>query len=363
MNNTSSARNIKRAASIKDVALRANVSIATVSNVLNGTKAVSEPLRVRVLSAVEELDYKANPLGKSLKKGRTNSIAMIIPSITSIFFPPLIKSLQQNAETNDFSMLLFGSSGDLKKEKKCVEEAVSHGVDGIFISSCANPSDPKAGPYIDYLCNLKNGNRKIQIICMESALSPYLNAVEANDREGTIQAVEHLLSIGRKNIAYIASPQNYQMGNARKKGYLEALRARGISSDPRYITEGDYSALSGYECMQTLLGSDIPIDAVACGNDQMAIGAMRAIKEAGLSIPGDIAVMGYNDNAPSSLVSPALSTMHVPKTEMGAESFRLFQRSLDDPEAAPLHVRLTTELIIRGSTDPDAGASWDLTGW
>lgn len=363
MSSTVPVRKIKRAPGIKDVARKADVSIATVSNVLNGTKAVSEPLRLRVLDAVEELDYRANPLGKNLKKGRTNSIAMIIPSITSVFFPPLIKSLQESAESNNYSLLLFGSSGDLEKEKKCVEEAVSHGVDGIFLSSCANPANPKDKKYIDYLIDLNNGSLGIQIICMESALSPMLNAVEANDREGTIIAVEHMISIGRKNIAYIASPQNYQMGIARKKGFTEALKKNGLQEDPDYITEGDYTPISGYECMRKLLNRNIPIDALCCGNDQMAIGAVRAIKEAGLSIPEDIAVIGYNDNAPSGLISPSLSTMHVPKTEMGAESFRLFQRSLADPKATPLRVRLTTELVIRNSTDPSVETVWDLTGW
>ncbi|MBQ9016614.1 MAG: LacI family DNA-binding transcriptional regulator, partial [Firmicutes bacterium] len=306
MNEMKTEKNNTRAPGIKDVAREANVSISTVSHVLNGTKAVSEPLRKRVMEAVNELNYQVDPIGRSLKSGRSHSVAVLFPSITSVFFPPLLKSLQKSADQAGYSLTVHSTSGKLEKEKAQVQALTAQRIDGIFVSSCANSHDKKAQDYIQTLKGLHNNGHRIPVICLESALDSALDSVVVNDEQGSEQAVEHLIQLGRKNIAYIAAPQSYAMGRARTRGYVSALKKADIAFRKQYIAEGDYTPLSGYQCMQELLSRDISIDAVAAGNDQMAIGAMRALQEAGRKIPEDVAIFGYNDNFPASLVRPAL---------------------------------------------------------
>ena len=128
----------------------------------------------------------------------------------------------------------------------------------------------------------------------------------------------------------------------------------------RLIAEGDYSPVSGYRCMQKLLQTHLPLDGVVAGNDQMAIGAMRAIMEAGLKIPEDIAVIGFNDNFPSSLITPSLSTIRVPKEEMGTMAFNLLMCRMENLSASRMLINLDGKLIIRNSTDPKAETAWDM---
>lgn len=348
---------------IKDVAKRANVSISTVSNVLNGSKMVSSGLQERVMQAVNELNYEVNLVARGLKSGKTNTVAVIVPSITSVFFPPLLKSIQMAADKEGYIINVFGTLGDLEKEKKYIQTLKSQWIDGILLSSCIDTSDKKAGKYIEYLSNLNVNGSPIPLICLESAIASTLDAVIVDDMNGLKTATEHLLSLGRRSIAYIAAPISFSMGKSRKDGYLTALASHRMPINDQLIIEGDYSPSSGYQCMKALLERGETIDAVAAGNDQMAIGAMRAIMDAGLSIPGDIAVIGYNDNFPASLVQPPLSTIHVPKEDMGKTAFELFLRRLQNPDAPHMHLCLNGSLVVRGSTVPDSKTEWILNSW
>lgn len=349
--------------SIKDVAREAGVSISTVSHVLNGTKQVSDPLRKRVMKAIDDLHYEVNMVARGLKSGHTNMIAVIVPSITSVFFPPLLNSIRQAALAAGYSICVYASDGDIKKEKAIIQGARAQAVDGILLSSCVDISSPKSQKYINELSSLTRNGKPLPIICMETTVGNQLDAVVVDDEAGMIDAVEHLISIGRTNIAFIASPTTFTMGKKRKKGYLDALTDHDLPIERGRIIEGDYTPLSGYQCMKKLLDSKIRIDAVAAGNDQMAIGAMRAILDKGLQIPQDIAIIGYDDNFPTTLVSPSLSSIHVPKEDMGKSAVDLLFRRLEDPDATRMQIRLTGSLVVRSSTDPKAKSDWELENW
>ena len=348
---------------IKDVAKHANVSISTVSNVLNGTKAVSKPLREQVLRAVEELNYEENMVARGLKSGRTNTIAVIVSSITSVFFPPLLKSIQTAADQKGYTVSVFGTSGDIRREKEYIQMLKSQWIDGILLSSCVDPTDQNMAGYIDSLSTLQINGHSVPLVCLESTVGKKLDAVVVDDKEGLRTAVKHLISLGRRNIAYIAAPTSYSMGRSRRSGFLSALKEHQIPCNHRLIIEGDYSPISGYRCMQALLNTGEPIDAVAAGNDQMAIGAMRAILDAGYHIPDNIAVIGYNDNFPASLVQPSLSTIRVPKEEMGQLAFDLFLRRSQNPGASRILTTLNSQLIVRNSTVSSTVTSWMLQDW
>lgn len=198
---------------------------------------------------------------------------------------------------------------------------------------------------------------------MEAAISDELDAIIMNDSLAIEEATNYLISLGKKNIAYIAAPLRFVMGKQRKAGYLVALQKAGLPIRDDYIVEGDYTPQSGHLCMQRLLARMNPIDSVVVGNDQMAIGAIRCIKEAKLLIPEDIAVIGFNNNFPSSLISPSLTTMKVPKDEMGTIAFDLLMNRIKNPDSPRKLVQLTAELIIRKSTDIKGDDTWDLSNW
>ena len=347
--------------SIKDVAKSAGVSIATVSNVLNGTKYVSEPLRTRVLKAVDDLHYEVNMIAKGLKSGKTNNLAIIVSSLTSVFFPPLLQSIESIASNHGYTVSVFATGGDLQKEINFVQMLKSLWIGGIFISSCADVSSKKSSDYIKTLSSLQFNNSPIPVICLESELGTKLDAVVVDDEEGISTAVNHLYSIGKKNIAYIAFPEPYTMGKVRKFGYENALKKLGLPFNKKIVSSGDSSPKSGYDCMNALLSSGVKIDAVVAGNDQMAIGAMRAIYDAGFSIPEDIAIVGYDDNFPASLVQ--LSTINIPRDDMGKSAFDLFLRRVENPDSSRMLIRLNGSLVVRSSTVKSAKSDWDLSNW
>lgn len=351
----------KKPVGIKDVANLAGVSVSTVSNVLNGTKAVSEELRSRVMQAVEELHYEVNMVARGLKSGKTNNLAVIVSSLTSVFFPPLLQAIQSSANEHGYMVSVFATDGDFEKEKKFIHMLRMQWIDGILLSSCADISSPKRNAYIQELSSLQNNGRPIPVICLESELGSSLDAVVVDDVTGITDAVEHLYHLGRRNIAYISFPESYTMGKFRRKGYEQALRSLDLNLNKRLIAMGSSSPQSGYDAMKILLSSGEKIDAVIAGNDQMAIGAMRAVLDEGLRIPEDIALVGYDDNFPASLTQ--LSTIHVPREDMGRSAFELFLRRSNSPDASRILVRLNGTLVVRRSTVAGADSPWELSNW
>lgn len=345
---------------IKDVAEHANVSISTVSNVLNSSKPVSPALRTRVLDAVYALNYEVNAVARGLKSGRTNNIAVIVPFITSIYFPSILQSIQEAANKNGYMVNVFGTEGDPNREKDYIQTLRSQWIDGILLSSSVDTKAAASVEYIDYLSSLNTNGHPIPVVCFEAAISKCLDAVVVNDKEGIQLATEHLISLGRKSIAYIAAPTRFDMGKQRLKGYLSALEAHNIPVNKQMIIQGDYTPQTGYQCMNTLLKSFPHTDAVVTGNDQMGVGAVRAVLDAGKRIPEDIAIIGFNDNFPSSLINPSLSTIKVPKTEMGTMAFDLLLRRIQNPDLPRTLIRLDGELVIRNSTDVHAENTWSL---
>lgn len=345
---------------IKDVAQCAGVSISTVSNALSGKKAVSPQLKKRVLDAVCQLEYEANPIGRQLKTGRSQQIAFLVPSITSAFFPEVLKSMQRAADAVGYTISVFGTRGRLEQERRIISLLRGQGFDGILLDSCADVDKPETEEYLAFLERLNSDQSPMHIICVETAISNKLDAVVINDTDGIFKATEHLIKLGRKRIAYIAAPNQYIHAKNRKRGFLAALAIHSISTDHALIEEGDFTCRSGYDAMERILERKQDFDAVVAGNDQMAIGAIRSLKEHGITIPADVAVIGFNGNTPASLITPALSTVSVPKQEMGTLAFELFQRRVAGDKTARMQIQLDGTLVIRQSTDANAASEWEL---
>jgi len=348
---------------IKEVASYANVSISTVSNVLNGSKNVSKELQKRVYDAVKTLGYEVNPIASGLKTGKTNTIGVLVPTIANVFYPPLLQSIHQAALMRNYNVSIYETRQDFEYEKRYINAFRSKWVDGIILTSCVNTDCPESKKYVEELLSLNSNGKLIPVVCIDVAIDDRLDAVVANNREAMCQAAQHLIDMGRRNIAYVAAPVYFENGKDRRAGYLDALAKNNLPFCPEMICEGDFSPQSGARCMRTLLSRSLKIDGVLAGNDQMGVGVIWALKEAGIDIPDQVAVIGFDDNFPASLISPSLSAMHVSKEELGRQAFTLLHKRMTDPDVSATRIVLPTQLIVRQSTDIAAASVWDLDNW
>ena len=348
---------------INDVAAYAHVGISTVSRVLNGTKKVSADKEKRVLDAIHVLNYEVNKLAKGLKSGKTNLICVIVPSIQSIFFPILLHNIHLAAQKYGYSVSIFETERNVEMEKKYIQMLKSQLIDGILLSSSADTNDPQSKEYINSLSSLSFNGKSIPVILLEAEVSEELDCVVVNDQKAIFDATHYLLSIGRNNIAYIGGPHIFEVAKKRKIGYISALRYAGIPVNENYMIEGDYTARSGFECMKKLIDNGIAFEGLVAANDQMAIGAIHCATEKGLRIPEEISIIGIDNNAVSSLISPSLTTMNVPKEKMGEYAFELLLRRLNNPELTRQKIVLDANLIKRQTTERNISTEWDLTNF
>ncbi|GAB1475584.1 LacI family DNA-binding transcriptional regulator [Bacillota bacterium] len=348
---------------IKDVAKRAGVSIATVSNVINERKPVSRELKAKVYEAVEALNYEVNPVGRGLKSNRTNQVGVIVPSFNQVFFPAILKGIQEAATKYGYQLLVFETGGDIEKERQHVRFLERAWIDGIILASQANNDNISEREYIRSLGRSGNRRKRIPAVTLENVLDPELDAVIIDNEKAAAVAVVHLLELGHERIAHIAGPERLQTGKQRRAGFIKTMLESGINPYEELISEGDYSPESGYEAMSAILERNVPFTAVFAANDQMAIGAMRALMDKGKRIPADAAVIGIDNNFPSTLVSPSLTSINIPKHEMGSRAMELLANRIKDTgKPAEIHM-LETELIVRKSTSPDGDDKWDLINW
>ncbi|WP_326829561.1 LacI family transcriptional regulator [Streptosporangium sp. NBC_01810] len=323
---------------LEKVAARAGVSRATASRVVNGSTRVAPQIREAVNRAVDELGYVPNQAARSLVTQRADSIALVFPEpATRVFsedptFSGIIRGVSMEIEEADKQLVLMltGLAGGYQR----VERYATNGhVDGVIIASM-HGTDPLPGVL---------ARRGVPVVCSGRPSVPSsLPYVDMDNAGGAERAVRHLVEQGRRRIATIAGPQDMIAGIDRLNGYRAVLR----DSDRRSIVAvGDFTRESGAVAMRQLLADDPEIDAVFVANDLMALGALPALRQAGRQVPGDVAIVGFDDIPAASYAEPPLTTVRQPTVEMGR---RLARMVLDLEEKA--QVTLPTELIVRGST-------------
>ncbi|GAA0851517.1 LacI family DNA-binding transcriptional regulator [Streptosporangium amethystogenes subsp. fukuiense] len=320
------------------MAARAGVSRATASRVVNGSTRVAPEIREAVNRAVDELGYVPNQAARSLVTQRADSIALVFPEpATRVFsedptFSGIIRGVSMEIEEADKQLVLMltGLAGGYQR----VERYATNGhVDGVIIASM-HGTDPLPGVL---------ARRGVPVVCSGRPSVPSsLPYVDMDNVGGAERAVRHLMEQGRRRIATIAGPQDMIAGIDRLNGYRAVLR----DSDRRSIVAvGDFTRESGTSAMRQLLADDPELDAVFVANDLMALGALTALRQAGRQVPGDVAVVGFDDIPAASYTEPPLTTVRQPTVEMGR---RLARMVLDLEEKA--QVMLPTELVVRGST-------------
>lgn len=340
---------------IKDVALKAGVSISTVSRVMNNTKNVSPELAKKVQDAVTELEYSANLAAHSLRSIRSRLIAVIVTSFSRPFFTGILEGINAIAAETGYTVLLAETHDNLTDEVKLVSEFEARCVDGIILASSAYGKDRYTQNYIQSLSRLEKKGQKIPVVTLEYAFSNTdISAVVVNNEKSAYDAVTYLIQeLGRKDVIHISLPRQHFLGLQRVEGYKRALRNAGIPVRKKYIREGDYSTYSGYRITNELLQSKEKFDAIFCANDQMAVGAVLACNEHNVSVPDEIAIVGNDDIFAASLVRPSLTSIRVPQYEIGTSAMKVLLKHLEEADVGRQIVTLDTQIIKRGTTVKD----------
>jgi LacI family transcriptional regulator len=285
---------------IADVAAAAGVSPTTASHALTGRRAVSAATLEKVRKAAEELNYRANAVARSLRTQRTDAVALIVPDITNPFYPMVARGVQDALSDAGYQVIVCSTDADPARELRTLRDMVARAVDGMIVSLFRASDEDLAGVAAS----------GIPFVMLGPMEGPHLgDRVMGDDRVSVSEATRHLLAAGRKRIAFIGAALGVGPGDSRLAGYEDALLAAGMSLDPRIILRSDYSRAGARGAAAQLIGLDPPVDAIICANDLTAIGVMDALKSAGLSVPSDVAVVGFDDIDTATLVSPALTTV------------------------------------------------------
>jgi LacI family transcriptional regulator len=327
---------------ISDVARRARVTTATVSNVITQRVPVSDKTRARVLQAIEELGYRPNLVARSLAQGKTMTFALVVPTISNPFFAEVVEEIERVADQHDYQLLLSMTHNSLEEGKRHLERMASRWVDGFIVMGMA-------ADISDVLALKKGGKEVVLSVWNQDPLTSSLPIVDIDFRLAGELATQHLLECGHRRIAAIVE-EPVQL--TRRKGFEFALAEVGLTAPPEYIRQGDSSFESGYRCTLELLDLPEPPTAIFAGNDWMALGAIEAIVSRGLSVPHDLAVVGVDDISQAAHTHPPLTTIRIPKREMARVATELLLRhiqGIDIPEE-PLKILICPHLMIRQST-------------
>lgn len=329
-----------------DVARRAGVSQPVVSYVLNRDSgaAVAPDTRRRVLAAVAELGYLPDRSGRGSRPRKTLLVAAIIPDITNPFYPAFIRGVQDVVRQNGYDLLLYNSDARAEEERRALLAARQNQVDGVIVGPMRTPLDDLV-PLVD------DGIAVVALTSYKPKLTVAIDTCHPLDREAARAAVRHLIERGHTRIAMILGQIGSHSRQERYLGYLEALAEHGITTCPALAQDGDFTEASGYRCMEHLLALPMRPTAIFAANDLMAVGAIRAIREAGPRIPADIAVVGFDDIPVARLLQPALTTVAAHPERLGARMAEMaVERIGRQVRPQPRYETMPLSLIIRDST-------------
>jgi len=326
-----------RPPTIADVARHAEVSIATVSRVLNGTTPVQPAKADRVRLAMDELQFVPRHAARVLASRRTNTIGLVMSEISGAFFPPLLKGIEAGAHEAGYDLLIHST----KKEGPSHRPLGEHNTDGLLIFTDS----------LDHreLRRLHNMNFPIVLLHQTPPDSLNIPVIAIENKDGAVMLVNHLIEMhSRRRIVFLRGPEGHEDSVWRERGYREALESHSLKFDPNLIASGGFDEEEAFITIQQMLLGGIEFDAIFAGDDDSAIGAMRALKMAGRSIPGDVAVVGFDDVPFARYLSPALTTVRAPIEEIGREAVRQLAHLMNGDQAQALTL-MRTELVIRES--------------
>ncbi|HEX7713564.1 MAG TPA: LacI family DNA-binding transcriptional regulator [Bacillota bacterium] len=327
---------------MRDVAEKAGVSVATVSAVINQSCKVSERLTSKVLDAAKALNYRPNRLARALSKKQTHLIGCLVPTIVNPFFPQIVKSVEDIAYQNNFGVFVCNSEGNTGKVSYYQQMLIETQVDGVIIALSWELARPEVvNPFLEAGIPVVGmaGARRLEII----------DCVVVDDVQGGFEAANHLLSSGHTKIGFIGA-QNSETTRLRLLGYQKALETAGLNYEERYFVLGSsFSEVEAYTLTKVLLGRCPEITAILAYNDMMALGVISALADIGLTVPADISVMGFDDSV-ASLSIPKISTIAIPKDEMGRIAANILMQRIGGGTGSPQIYEIRPQLVVRNTT-------------
>lgn len=301
---------------IHDIARELNIDSSTVSRALNDNSRVKQKTKNLVNAKAQELGYQRNLLASNLRSNKTNTIGVIIPRISRYFFSSAIAGIEETAYDAGYNVTICQSLDQLQREKKIIESLSANRVDGVLISISMETKDDQ------YLQILKNIGTPLVFFDRHIDM-PGNSIVVIDDFQGGFDATEHLISQGCKNIAHFSGPQELEIYKNRFKGYRAALEKHNIPLIHELILTSKLMENDGIENAKKLLALKIPVDGIFSSNDTTAISAMQYLKEKGIKIPEDIAIVGFSNEPISSVIEPSLTTIDQSAFEMGKKAITL----------------------------------------
>ena len=327
-------------ANIREVAEKAHVSVTTVSHVVNQTRFVAPETETRVRQAMADLNYRPNTLARSLRRGETKTIGLILPDSANPFFAESARLLEEFAFQQSYSLILCNSNGDLEKERLYTEVLFNKQVDGIIFMA--------AGDDTQSLQELID--RQLPVVVVDRILDHLdVDAVITDNLQSGHMAARYLIENGHSRISIIRGPSNVNPSAQRVTGFRQAMKEAGLVVDAEFEACGDFHPESGYRAAMSMLRLSPPPTAIFACNDLMAIGALKAVREAGLSVPEDISLVGHDNIEMASYIQPALTTISQPVEELAATAIKLLLERIEQPGLAPRRIVLPNRLVVRQS--------------
>ena len=331
----------ERKLNIGEIARRARVSTATVSRTLNQSGAVRPETARKVWRAAAALNYYPNSHARALVSGRSRLLGLIVSDITNPFFPELVHSFEGLATAHQYDVILTSTEYKTAYMTNCVRRMLERKVDGVAIMTSEMD--------MDLIKDL--ARRGVPLVFLDvGRVGPRMSHVLIDYANGIRQAVDHVVDLGHKRIGFITGPLDLHSARTRRQAFLDGLRSRGMPAEPRLVREGTHTAEGGQQAMAALLKQPKRPTAVVCSNDWTAIGALHAIHVAGLHVPEDISVVGFDDIPLASYTSPPLTSVRMSAGDVGSTAFDALFRLIGGERLEGDVYQVPTQLVVREST-------------
>ena len=330
---------------MRQIAERAEVSIGTVSHVINGTAKVREKLRLRVMDAIRSLGYQPSQLGRGLRRNQTNILVMIVPDITNPFFPAVVRGVEDVAYKHSLRLVLCNADNDPRKESSYLNELRSYRPAGWLIIPSTDSEMAAQSKSV-----AASGT---PVVCIDRQPPDWKgDVVLVANEAGAHSATRHLLRMGHRQLAVITGPLHLTNAVERLQGFKRALAEAKVHIEPEYIQEAGFNRQSGYQASTRLLGMLPRPTAIFACNDLMALGVLLAAREMDLHCPEELSIVGFDDLDFAEFTAPALTTVHQPGYQLGTTAARLLLDRIGGLKGSPKKIVLPSELKIRHSVAP-----------
>ena len=331
---------------LRDVASRASVDPSTASRALSDANRhlLSAETVARVLRAAQNLEYRPNPLARGLRTNQTHTVGMLVPDLTNPFFPPIVRGIEEELRRSGYTLILATTDNDAAHEDTVTSSMLARQIDGLIVATArpdvASPewTDKQSTPLV--LVNRSEPDHDF----------PW---VIPDDRNGVRDVMDHLVGLGHRRIGHVSGPKMLSTTKSRYDAYRNELRRLRLGQDKQLVAFATrFSIEAGAKACRELIDRDVDFTAIFAADDLVAIGCLEILSEAGLRVPGDVSLVGFNDMFLVDKLNPALTTVHVPKYEMGVTAARLLLDGINDTEDAERHVSLPLRMVVRDSTAP-----------